>query len=184
MSPCYGLPPSEGNIVILTIINRFSEAAHFVPLVKLHTAFETAQVLVSNIFCLHGIPYDIVSDRGPQFVSQVGRTFCNTLAAKVSLKSWHHPQSNGQSERGNQELESTLWCVININPSSWCKHLPWLEYAHSCHTSSATGFSPFEASVGYNPTLLPSEDTEILVPSVQHHSVVAAEFGVRLRGPY
>ena len=66
-----GLPPSEGNTVILTVVDRFSKSVHYVPLPKLPTALETARLLVDHVFKLHGIPMDVVSDRGPQFVSQV-----------------------------------------------------------------------------------------------------------------
>lgn len=74
-----GLPPSQGNSVILTIIDRFSKAGHFVALPKLPTALETANLLVDHVFRLHGIPHDIVSDRGPQFTSQVWQQFVNLL---------------------------------------------------------------------------------------------------------
>lgn len=50
-----GLPPSEGN-TILTIVDRFSKAVHFVPLPKLPTALETANLLVQHLFRLDGIP--------------------------------------------------------------------------------------------------------------------------------
>ena len=66
-----GLPPSDGNTVVLTIVDRFSKAVHFVPLSKLPSALETANLLVLHVFWLHGIPQDIVSDRGPQFSSRV-----------------------------------------------------------------------------------------------------------------
>uniref|UniRef100_A0A3P9LR62 Integrase catalytic domain-containing protein n=2 Tax=Oryzias latipes TaxID=8090 RepID=A0A3P9LR62_ORYLA len=164
-----GLPPSEGNTVILTIVDRFSKAAQFIPLAKLPTATEMADVLVHQVFRHHGIPKDIVSDRGPQFVSQVWRSFCSALGATVSLTSGYHPQSNGQAERANQELEAALRCLAAQNPSSWSKFLVWIEYAHNNHPSSATGMSPFEASLGYSPPLFPSDDIDLAVPSVQHH---------------
>ncbi|XP_025760795.1 uncharacterized protein LOC109200937 isoform X1 [Oreochromis niloticus] len=164
-----GLPRSSGKSVILTIIDRFSKAAHFVPLAKLPSASDTAQALIENVFRLHGIPLDIVSDRGPQFTSQVWRTFCSILGAKVSLSSGFHPQSNGQTERLNQELEAALRCVASHNPTSWATYLPWVEYAHNSLTSSATGLSPFEASLGYQPPLFPENELDLAVPSAQHH---------------
>lgn len=60
-----GLPLSHGYTVIVTIIDRFSKLAHFIPLPKLHSARETADILVREVFCWHGLPQDIVSDRGP-----------------------------------------------------------------------------------------------------------------------
>lgn len=65
-----GLPASANNTVILTIVDRFSKAAHFVPLCKLPSAKETAQIVIEHVFRLHGLPSDVVSNRGPQFASQ------------------------------------------------------------------------------------------------------------------
>uniref|UniRef100_A0A3P9LJV0 Integrase catalytic domain-containing protein n=1 Tax=Oryzias latipes TaxID=8090 RepID=A0A3P9LJV0_ORYLA len=164
-----GLPPSLGNTVIFTIVDRFSKAVQFIPLPQLPTATETADLLVNSVFRHHGIPADIVSDRGPQFISQVWKAFCSALGATVSLTSGYHPQSNGQAERANQELEAALRCLAAQNPADWAKYLVWIEYAHNSHTSSATGISPFEASLGYSPPLFPSQELDLAVPSVQHH---------------
>lgn len=60
-----GLPVSDGMTTILTIVGRFSKAAHFIGLPKLPTARETVVLLTNHVFRLHGIPLDIVSDRGP-----------------------------------------------------------------------------------------------------------------------
>uniref|UniRef100_A0A8C7WS22 Gypsy retrotransposon integrase-like protein 1 n=1 Tax=Oryzias sinensis TaxID=183150 RepID=A0A8C7WS22_9TELE len=164
-----GLPVSKGNTVILTIVDRFSKAAHFIAMPKLPTATETARRLVDDVFRLHGIPSDIVSDRGPQFTSQVWKCFCQGLGATSSLSSGFHPQTNGQTERTNQDLESALRCVCSQNPTSWSDHLSWIEYAHNSLVSSATGRSPFEASLGYQPPLFPSEEADLAVPSVAAH---------------
>ena len=64
--------------------------------------------MVSQVFRIHGMPTDIVSDWGPQFISQVWRAFCLALGTTVSLSSGYHPQTNGQAERANQELEGML----------------------------------------------------------------------------
>lgn len=164
-----GLPVSDGMTTILTIVDRFSKAAHFVGLPKLPSAHETAVLLTNHVFRLHGIPLDIVSDRGPQFISQVWKAFCHALGATVSLSSGFHPQTNGQTERANQDLESALRCVAASNPTSWNAHLNWIEYAHNSLSSSATGVSPFEVSLGYQPPLFPAQEEELTVPSVQHH---------------
>lgn len=123
-----GLPPSEGNTTILTVVERFAKAVHFIPLPKLPSALETADLLVLHVFRLHGIPVDVVSDRGPQFASQVWKAFCRALGAKVSLSSGYHPQTNRQTERVNQDLESALRCVTAHHPASWTTQLPWIEY--------------------------------------------------------
>jgi hypothetical protein len=159
------LPPSQGNTVVLTVVDRFSKAAHFVPLPKLPSAKETAVTVVDHVFRLHGLPIDVVSDRGPQFVSKFWQEFCRLLGATVSLSSGFHPQSNGQTERANQDLERVLQCLVSKNPSSWSQQLSMVEYAHNTLPVSATGLSPFECSVGYQPPIFPSLESEVAVPS-------------------
>lgn len=122
-----GLPPSEGNTAILTIVDRFSKAVDFVPLVTLPSSFETASLLDSYVFRLHGIPLDTVSDLGPQFTSQVWKMFCRALGAWSSLLFRYHQQTNCQMERANQDLETSLCCVASRHPASWSTHLPWVE---------------------------------------------------------
>lgn len=164
-----GLPESEGNTTIMTIVDRFSKQVHYVPLPKLPTALETAKLLVLHVYRLHGIPVDIVSDRGPQFTSRVWKAFCETLGTSVSLSSGYHPESNGQTERANQDLGTALRCVTSRNPSTWSSYLPWVEYAHNSLVSSATGMSPFMVSLGFQPPLFPEQELDLAVPSVQAH---------------
>ncbi|KAG1943781.1 retrotransposable element [Pimephales promelas] len=162
-----GLPASAGKTVILTVIDRFSKAAHFIPLAKLPSAKETAQIIVENVFRIHGLPTDIVSDRGPQFSSQFWREFCRLIGASVSLSSGFHPQSNGQAERANQTVGRILRTLSFRNPASWSEQLPWAEYAHNSLPSSATGLSPFQSSLGYQPPLFLSQLADSNVPSAQ-----------------
>ncbi|XP_023809084.1 uncharacterized protein LOC110017718 [Oryzias latipes] len=179
-----GLPPSQGHTVILTVIDRFSKAVHFIPLAQLPSASETADILVHHVFRYHGIPSDIVSDRGPQFTSQVWRSFCSALGATVSLSSGYHPRSNGQAERANQELEAALRCLVAQNEADWSKYLIWVEYAHNTHSSTATGMSPFEASLGFSPPLFPSQELD-LAQCPRSSSIFngVRTFGGRVVGP-
>ena len=125
-----GLPVSQGNTTVLTVVDRFSKMAKFIALPKLPSAKETAEVMMNTVFRVHGFPKDIVSDRGPQFVSNFWREFCRLIGARASLTSGYHPEANGQTERLNQQLETGLRCVVHQNPSTWSKHLVWVEYAH------------------------------------------------------
>lgn len=162
-----GLPPSQGNTVILVVVDRFSKAARFIPLPKLPTAKETAELLMNHVFRIFGIPLDIVSDRGPQFSSRFWGAFCRLIGATASLSSGFHPESNGQTERINQDLETTLRCMAASNPTSWATYIIWAEYAHNTLQSSATGLSPFECQFGYTPPLFPEEQAQVGVPSAQ-----------------
>lgn len=96
--------------------------------------------------------------------------FCALVGATVSLTSGYHPESNGQTERLNQELETCLRCLISQNPSTWSKHLIWVEYAHNSLPTAATGLTPFQGAYGYQPPLFPDTEKEVVVPSA--HALV------------
>ncbi|KAG1927234.1 retrotransposable element [Pimephales promelas] len=100
-----GLPSSAGSTVILTVVDRFSKSAHFIPLPKLPSAKETAQIMVNHVFKLHGLPSDVVSDRGPQFASLFWKEFCRLIGATASLSSGYHPRLMG---RPNGRIKALL----------------------------------------------------------------------------
>ncbi len=96
--------------------------------------------------------------------------FCKLLGATVSLSSGFHPQSSGYTEKAVQDLEQMLRCLASQNPSSWNQQLSWVEYAHNSLPVLATGLSPFECSLGYQPPLFPSMEYEVAIPSA--HAIV------------
>ena len=95
-----------------------------------------------------------------------GESFADALEPPLA-SSGFHPQTNGQTERANQDLERVLRCLSSQNPTSWCRHLAWAEYAHNSLPVAATGLSPFQCSLGYQPPLFSSQESEASVPSVQ-----------------
>lgn len=145
---------------------RFSKMVHFIPLPKLFSAKETAELVHLHNFRLYGLPIDIVSDRGSQFTSMFWKVFCSLTGASVGLSSGFHPQSNGQTERMNQDLETSR-CLTNHNPASRSEQLVWVEYAYNSLTCSSTGLSPFQCAYGYQPPLFANQEREAACPSAQ-----------------
>lgn len=60
---------SQSHTTILTVIGCLSREAHFIALPKHPSANETTNLLTQHVFCLHGIPSDIISEEGPQFIT-------------------------------------------------------------------------------------------------------------------
>ncbi len=160
------LPASQGHTTILTVIDRFSKACRLIPLPKLPPAFETAEVLCNYVFRFYGLPEDVVSDRGPQFTSRVWKAFCQKLNINVSLTSGYHPQSNGQVERLNQELTRFLRSYCHRNQSDWSRFLFWAEYAQNSLHKPATGITPFQCTLGFQPPLFPWTGEPSELPAV------------------
>ncbi len=85
------LPNSDNNTCILVVVDRFSKACKLIP-----TSLETAEALFHQVFRNFGLPEDIVSDRGPQFISRVWKSFFKLLGVTISLSSGYHPYSNAR----------------------------------------------------------------------------------------
>ena len=73
------LPPLNAFDYICVIVDRFSKMAHFVPYKKIIIGEDTAKFFIDNIYRYHGLLDDIVSDRGPQFVSKFWQSLFKIL---------------------------------------------------------------------------------------------------------
>lgn len=92
-----GFPPSQCKTTIQVIVDQFSKACRFIPLPKLPSDKEMAEIVIEHVFWVFRIPQH--TDRGPQFSSCFWHTLCQLLGTTVSLSSGLHPESNGQIER-------------------------------------------------------------------------------------
>lgn len=131
---------------------------HFIPAKKLPSIKETAELLLQHVFRIHGFPVNMVLDRGPQFMSHFGAAFCTLVGSTVSLSSGYHPQTNGKTERMNQEVEKGL---VAQTPTQWSGNLLWVECAHNSLPCVSIGFSPFECVYGNQPPLFPALEREV-----------------------
>ena len=99
------LPSSNSFDSIFVVVDRFTTMAHFVLCKKSSSSEDTARLFLDNVYRYHGLPDDIVSDRGTQFVSKFWRSLFDILRVDINLSSAFHPQTDGQTEWVNQVLE-------------------------------------------------------------------------------
>jgi transposase InsO family protein len=89
------LPTVKAKNSILVMVDRLTKMAHFTPCSKSITVEETAQLILDGIVRLHGLPEEIVSDRGPQFASKFWRRLFELLGVDIRLSSAFHPKTDG-----------------------------------------------------------------------------------------
>ena len=99
----------------------------------------------------HGLPDDIISDRGTQFTSKFWQSLFKILLVEIKLSSAYHPQTDGQTERVNQVLEQYLRCSINYHQDNWVDLLPLAEFAYNNTIQDSTKQTPFFANYGHHP---------------------------------
>ncbi|PRP76895.1 retrotransposon nucleocapsid protein [Planoprotostelium fungivorum] len=146
-----GLPRSEGFDTILTVVDRFTKMAHFIPTVNTITAQGTAKLYIREIFRHHGIPKQIITDRGPQFASIFWNSFLSGIGSKPSLSTAYHPETDGQSERTNAIIEQYLRIFCNYLQDDWVEWLSLGEFTMNNTVQAATGITPFVANTGFHP---------------------------------
>jgi transposase InsO family protein len=149
-----GLPTSQGYNCILVVVDIFSKYSHFVALKHPFTALSVAKMFMQHIYRLHGLPTALVSDRDRIFTSQLWRELFRLAGVDLRLSSAYHPQSDGQTERVNQCMETFLRCFANAAPSKWFAWLHLAEFWYNTTWHSAINRSPFEALYGQSPRQL------------------------------
>jgi len=107
------LPVSKGHDSILVVCNRFLKMLHFVVMTEKIIAECLARLFRNNMWKLHRLLESVISDRGPQFAVGLTKELNKMLGIETKLSTAYHPQTNGQTERTNQELEQYLRIYVN-----------------------------------------------------------------------
>jgi len=103
------------------------------------------------MYKLHGLSLAIVTDRNRIFTSLFWKELFALADVQLQMTSAYHPQSDGQTERLNQTMETFLRCFVNACPPKWSQWLPFAKFWYNTSEHSAIGHSPFKAPYGYAP---------------------------------
>jgi transposase InsO family protein len=157
-----GLPRSAKFDCILVVVDKLSRYAHFIPLSHPYTANTVAQAYMDHVFKLHGMPLALISDRDKVFTSNFWQHLFRLSGTQMRMSSAYHPQTDGQTERVNQCLETYLRCFSHACPSQWSKWLALAEYWYNTSPHSALGMSPFQVLYGHEPRQLGLSATDVV----------------------
>jgi len=145
------LPLSEGSDAILIVIDRLTKMGHFIPSTKDMNARQFQETFMREIFRLHGLPRDIITDRGSIFTSDIWKQTTKKLGIERRLSTAFYQQRDGQTERTNSTLEQYLRAYVNYQQDDWKELLPMAEFAYNNGYQESTKQTPFFANYGTNP---------------------------------
>ena len=104
---------SLGYNYILVVVDRFSKDVDFVPCTKEETAYSTTELFSDHVWCQHGLPSTVVSDRGSVFVSNFLGELYKLLGIKRKMSTTFHPQTDGQMEQLNREINQYISTYVS-----------------------------------------------------------------------
>lgn len=147
---CSFPPDKKGYDNVLVFVDRLSKQAISVPCMKDVDSRELARLYIYHVYRYHGPALSIVSDRGPQFVSEFWRAFNHILGTTISLSTADHPQTDGQTEIYNKYLQRRLRPFVSYYQDNWSDLLPLMDYAQlTLPHSSLDNMTPYEVLHGY-----------------------------------
>ena len=135
----------------MVVVDRFTKMAHFIGLETNATARDVADTFLKEVWKLHGLPSEIISDMDARFSGEFWESLCKSLGIKRKMSTAYHPQTDGQAERTNQVLEGYLRNFVNYDQNDWYQLLPLAEYAYNNSKASAHKLTPFFANYGLHP---------------------------------
>ncbi|WMV14796.1 hypothetical protein MTR67_008181 [Solanum verrucosum] len=175
-----GLPKSKGKSTILVVVDRLTKYGHFLAISHPYTAASVAQLFLDQVYKLHGMPENIISDRDPIFMSKVWQDLFSMQGVTLSTSTAYHPQTDGQTEVLNRTVETFLRCFCCDSQKNWASYLSLAEWWYNTTFHSAIQTTPYEALYGRPPPIhipyVPGEASEEEVD----RSLITKDFKVQL----
>jgi len=141
------LPISQKrNKFILVIVDQLSKWVEFFA-IPTATAHRIVQLMEDHVFCRFGVPKNIITDQGSQFISKLLAKCCQEWGIKHYFCSPYHPQPN-ISEKTNQTLKTMIASYVENNHTKWDIHLQKFALALRTAVNVTTKCSPSLLNLG------------------------------------
>jgi transposase InsO family protein len=128
---------------VLTCHDNLSKYLIAIPL-KNQTAESVTEAFVKNVILIYGIPNEIVTDQGTNFMGDVFKRICKLFKIEKISTTAYHPESNGALERTHKTLVGYLRCFCNKETNNWDEYLPFACFAYNPTPHSVTKYTPYE----------------------------------------
>jgi hypothetical protein len=141
-----GLPKVQGKDCIYVVVDRLTKFAHFYAIPTEYSAVQVADLFFREVFRLHGLSKNIISDRDSRFIGTFWRELFQLVGTELTPSTSYHPQTDGQTEIVNKWVEGYLRNYVGRQQRTWVK---WLHLGEHCYNTT------FRSLYGYDaPTLV------------------------------
>ena len=166
----------DGNKYAVVFVDYLTKWPEVFPTAD-QSAATVADLLVREVVSRHGVPGELLSDRGKTFLSGLMSEICKLLGIHKLNTTAYHPQTDGLVERFNRTLTAMLSKTVEKNGRNWDRQLPYVLFAYRTSRQEATRESPFFLMHGRDPRL-PTEAA--LDHPVEREHVDLGEYGAEL----
>ena len=151
----------------MVVVDRYTKMVHFIAPEQNANAKDVANVLLREVWKLHRLQTEIISDMDAKFSGEFWESVCRSLSIKRRMSTAYHPQTDGQTELTNQVLEGYLHNFPNYDQNDWDPLLPLLQEAYNNSVTNAHGMSPFYANYSVHPQTEWMKEGESQNPAAQ-----------------
>jgi transposase InsO family protein len=145
-----GLPKVQGRDCIYVVVDRLTKYAHLFSIPSESNASQVADLFFREVFRLHGLPRNIVSDRDSRFLNAFWQELFRLSGMELTPSTSYHPQTDEQTEIVNKWVEGYLRNYVSGQQRAWIK---WLHLGEHCYNTThhmSIGMSLFRALYGYD----------------------------------
>ena len=143
----------NGHNAAWVVIDKLTRRAHIIPCHNTCTSSDLAQMFFDNVVRHWGVPHKIISDRDPRMTAEFWSELWKLVGTKLNMSTADHPQTDGSAERYIGTMMGMVRAFAHKNAKDWDMYIGALEFAYNDSVHSSTGHTPFQLSIGRDPSL-------------------------------
>lgn len=149
-----GMPlTSRGNNAFWVVVDKLTRRAHIIPCNTECTSADVARMIFDNVVRHWGVPHKIISDRDPRFIAAFWQELWKLIGTRLNMSTAEHPQTDGTSERFIGTVAGMVRARALKDNRDWDIWISALEFAYNDSVNPATGYTPFQLSIGRDPAM-------------------------------
>jgi Integrase zinc binding domain len=163
---------------VMVIVDKLTKLVMFIPTRTVMDTVDTAKKFFNHWYRWFGLPKKIILDRDGRFISRFWKVLFRLTQTRLAMSTSHHPQTDGQTEKANRNLEEMIRHYINYQQNNWDELLPALEHAYNSSVYATTGLAPFMMKFGQ----ISRNMADIVIEQSSTSVESVSEFVQRLQG--